>query len=89
MNKTLNTTTPINPTHPPPAEAVCIALSVLSCCLWRLPKIFHDIDSVATVEVISTPLFEDAMSKYTLAYIRLGIAGLFLATTIYRWNKKG
>lgn len=73
----------------PPLEAVLIASSILLYGIWSLPVIFNDLESVATVEVISTPLFQDAMSKYTLARIRLSISAMFLMVTLYRWNKKG
>lgn len=78
----------IDPAHPP-LEAIAIAFAILYYGLSSIPKIFATLDSVATVDVISAPLFEDSMSKFTLAYTRLGLAIIGLATSFYRCNKKG
>ena len=78
----------IDPAHPP-LEAIAIAFAILYYGLSTIPKIFATLDSVATVDVISAPLFEDSMSKFTLAYIRLSFAAMGLATSFYRFNKKG
>mmetsp|Transcript_9727 Transcript_9727/g.18264 ORF Transcript_9727/g.18264 Transcript_9727/m.18264 type:complete len:347 (+) Transcript_9727:2-1042(+) len=76
-------------TTSPPLEAVLLTSTILFYGLWSFPRIFNGLESVATVEIISTPLFDDVISKRTLAYIRLAISTLFLTVTIYRWNKMG
>eukprot|EP00979_Chaetoceros_neogracilis_P017374 scaffold10209_cov233-Chaetoceros_neogracile.AAC.4 len=54
-----------------------------------LEAIFSGLDSVADAGVISKPLFEDVMSKQSLAYTRLAIGLSFTAVTIYRFTKTG
>jgi len=73
----------------PPLEAVCIVFSVFSYGIFHLPTIFSGLDSVADASVISKPLFEDFMTKYSLAYTRLAIGLFFVAVTVYRWNRTG
>lgn len=73
----------------PPLEAILVIISLLGLCVSLFPRTLESIDTVATLDVISTPLFEDAISKYALGCIRLTIALVFTLTTAYRMTKKG
>lgn len=88
MNSTTSIQRATNATNPP-LEAVFIVFSVFSYGVFHLPKIFSGLDSVADASVISAPLFEKVMSKYSLAYTRLAIGMFCVAVTIYRFRKKG
>jgi len=72
----------------PPLVAVAFITVVLSICSIYLPAIFSSLDSIATVEVLTTPRFEDLISKKALGYIRLLIASLFCSVSIRRLTIK-
>ena len=88
MNSTTSIQRATNATNPP-IEAVFLVFSVFSYGVFHLPKIFSGLDSVADASVISAPLFEKVMSKYSLAYTRLAIGTFCAAVTVHRWRKKG
>jgi hypothetical protein len=73
----------------PPSEAVVLAVVILSYCMSCVAEGLKTIDTVATIDVISTPLFEDKISKYSLGCIRVSFAVIFLLTSIYRFLKTG
>lgn len=68
----------------PPIQAVAFLASVLSVCLVCMPKVFSTLDSDATIEVLTTPRFDDVISKKALGYIRLSIASVIFAVTLHR-----
>jgi len=72
----------------PPIQAVAFLALVLSVCLACMPNIFSSLDSVATIEVLATPRFDDILSKTALGYIRLSIALVIYSVTIHRITTK-
>lgn len=68
----------------PPILAVAFLALVLSICSTYIPAIFASLDSVATIEVLTTPRFEDLLSKAALGYIRLIIALFIFSISTYR-----
>jgi len=72
----------------PPIVAVAFITLVLSICSTYIPAIFSSLDSVATVELLTTPRFEDWISKTALGYIRIIIASLIFSVSITRMANK-
>jgi len=72
----------------PPIVAVAFITVVLSICSTYIPAIFSSLDSIATVEVLTTPRFEDLISKTALGYIRLLIASLIFSVSIQKITNK-
>ena len=72
-----------------PFEAISLVSLVLTYGFYCLPNILNGMDSVATEEIISSPLFDDAISKHALAYVRFAFAGVFVLTTICKFLEKG
>lgn len=73
---------------PPPNESIAFLIFLLSLCIAVFPRI-QEIDEVATVEVISTPLFSDVVTKTALGCIRISLAVVFFSATMYRGLTKG
>lgn len=68
----------------PPIEAVAFASFVTTICLAFIPNVLSTLDSIASIETLTTPRFEHVISKKALGYIRLSIALLIFFTTLHR-----
>eukprot|EP00554_Chaetoceros_debilis_P004233 CAMPEP_0194080750 /NCGR_PEP_ID=MMETSP0149-20130528/6694_1 /TAXON_ID=122233 /ORGANISM="Chaetoceros debilis, Strain MM31A-1" /LENGTH=299 /DNA_ID=CAMNT_0038762529 /DNA_START=14 /DNA_END=910 /DNA_ORIENTATION=- len=58
----------------PSAQSVAFVLTVTAASIATLPNIFSTIDSVATIEICTTPLFPEYLSRSSLGWIRLGFS---------------
>ena len=80
-----------NPSFPkanPPFHTVALVVTILTACVSSIPNILSSIDTVATIQSCTTPLFPDLMSRATLGWIRLSFAVFIFLVTIYLMNQE-
>lgn len=68
----------------PSAQSVAFVLTVTAACIATLPNIFSTIDSVATIETCTTPLFPEYLSRSSLGWIRLGFSFLIGTVAVFK-----
>ncbi len=76
-----------NPSFPktaPPLHTVALVATIILSCLSSIPKILSSIDSVATIESCTTPLFPDLISRAGLGWIRLTFGVFIFAVTLFQ-----
>jgi len=70
----------------PSKHSISVCLAVLAICCSLIPNLLNTIDDVATVDKLTTPVFEGLMSRSTLGWLRLLIAISMSLVTIWRIN---
>ena len=73
----------------PPWESIVLLTTIFTACLFTLPKVLRTIDDAATLEVLTSPLFPHFMTKYDLAYLRLGFAAFIFIISGIRMSFSG
>lgn len=71
----------------PPPQSVAFVLTVLALCIAFIPNILSTIDEIATIEICTSPLFPDIISRSTLGWIRVGLSGFIGIVSAYRMTE--
>lgn len=71
-------------TAAPPFHAIALVGSVLALCILTIPNMMKSIDTVATVEQCTSPLFPQLMTRQQLGWIRCSFALLIFLVSVRR-----
>jgi len=71
----------------PPYHAVLTIVIILAICLVSIPHSLDTIDTIATLEMCTMPLFPDSLSRAALGWIRISFALVIFIVAILRFNE--